>query len=424
MSELYAIQTGALKTITLLESASFIGTILFAGLICLFLKNELSQIKQLSFLNRLLIESEQLLYATIYFVIFACAQVTFIYQKTHSSLFFLGSCLISAWLAGNVIYLLSDKKLRVWLIMLVIIPITLLHLFGLWAPFQHYLSQINFTFNSFSISFYKLLKSIVVLLMLFWFVQKIMSLLDSHLGRSKRFKRNEKMIVIQLITILSYLGAFFVALQILGIDLTVFALFGGAIGVGLGFGLQKITANFISGFILLFEKSIKVNDLIELGDGMLGFVRFTGARHTLIETYNGKDIMIPNEDFITQKVTNWTHSHNKARIDISIGVSYNSDLRKVKEIMLDAAKNHPRTAQNPEPSCYLDNFGDSAVMFSLFFWIDDIKSGRKTPKSDVLFAIWDAFKKEGIVIPFPQRDLHIMPQGQTIDRLSNKSESS
>ena len=193
----------------------------------------------------------------------------------------------------------------------------------------------------------------------------------------------------------------------IGLDLTTLTVFGGALGIGLGFGLQKIASNFISGLILLLERSVEQDDLIELPDGTSGFVRRSSARYTLIETFDGKEILIPNEDFITNRVTNWTLSSTKARIQINLGVAYGSDIEQAQELILQAAREHPRCIEDPEPQCFLLNFGDSSVDFTLLFWVENVVDGRWAPQSEVMFAIWRKFREHGIEIPFPQRDLHI-----------------
>jgi small-conductance mechanosensitive channel len=196
-------------------------------------------------------------------------------------------------------------------------------------------------------------------------------------------------------------------MNFLGIDLTALAVFSGALGIGIGFGLQKVTSNFISGIIILFEKTVQNDDLIELNDGTLGFLRNTGSRASLIETYDGKEVMVPNEDLITNRVINYTHSNKKARIKINIGVSYDCDLEKAQKLILEAAEEHPRTTKDPEPLCFLEEFADSSVNFILLFWVNDVIEGRYGPRSDVLFSIWNKFKENNIEIPYPQRDIHI-----------------
>ena len=256
-------------------------------------------------------------------------------------------------------------------------------------------------------SAYLLIRNLLVILALIW-VTGILSNFGSRRIRGlRRLKSNNRSILSKGYQVVLYIGAFLLGLRILGIDLTGLAIFSGAIGIGVGFGLQKITSNFISGMILLFEKSIEEGDLIEMSDGVAGFVQDTGARYTLVETFEGREIMIPNEDFITNRVTNWTFSNAQGRIDINIGVSYGSDIGKAYDIMLEAANEHPRCSRSREAECFLVDFGESSVDFALYFWVDDIIDGRKRPRSDVLFSIWNKFKEAGIEIPFPQRDLHI-----------------
>ena len=198
-----------------------------------------------------------------------------------------------------------------------------------------------------------------------------------------------------------------VVLDLLGIDLTTLTVFGGALGIGIGFGLQKITSNFISGLIILSEKSVEEGDLLELSDGIFGFVRETSTRYTLIETFDGKEVMVPNEDLITNRVVNWTYTNPNGRIQIDVGVSYESDIALARNLMLEAASEHPRCSVDPAPQCFLIAFADSSVNFTLYFWLDDITKGRREPQSQVMFAIWDKFAEHGITIPFPQRDLHV-----------------
>jgi len=257
------------------------------------------------------------------------------------------------------------------------------------------------------ISAYLVVKAIIAITLLFWVAGLFSDFSGRKIKTLRKIKASNRALITKALQIFIYFIAALIALDVLGIDLTALTVLGGAIGIGIGFGLQKITSNFISGLILLFEKSIEEDDLVELEDGTAGFVRHTGARYTLIETFEGRELMIPNEDFITKRVTNWTFSNTKGRIDIDIGVSYGSDLDKVSELILEAANEHPRCSKKTDAECFLVEFGDSSVNFTLFFWVDDIIEGRKRPRSDVLFSIWRKFKENNIEIPFPQRDLHI-----------------
>jgi len=271
--------------------------------------------------------------------------------------------------------------------------------------------SLTFSFGGYEISAFKAVTAFLALVALVWLAAIISDFLEQRIIRIRNISRTNKVIWQKIVQILVYIIAFLVALDVLGIDLTALKVFGGALGIGLGFGLQKIASNFVSGLILLFEKSVELGDMVELSDGTFGFVRKTGARFTLIETFDGKEIMVPNEDFITNRVVNWTFSNTKARVEVPIGVSYGSDLDRVHEIILEAAKAHPRCLEDPQPICYLREFGDSSVNFLLHFWVGDVTLGRYAPQSEVMFDIWHKFKENRIEIPFPQRDIHIKSHG-------------
>lgn len=283
--------------------------------------------------------------------------------------------------------------------------------FGLLAPVEAVLNdeRLTFRFLDFAVSPYKLLKGVLVVTVFLWVAALVSVRLDSRIAGLGRLRASNKALLSKAATLFVYFFFLAIALDLLGVDLTAFTVVGGAIGIGIGFGLQKIASNFISGIILLAEKSIEQDDLVELSDGVQGFVRHTGARYTLIETFDGKEVMIPNEDFVTQQVINWTLTTTMGRVEILVGVAYGSDLDLVKKLLLEAATEHPRCCTEPEPQCFLDEFGDSSINFSLFFWVSDVTEGRREPKSDVQMAVWRKFEAHGIVIPFPQRDVHMKP---------------
>lgn len=302
-------------------------------------------------------------------------------------------------------YLTMPRKLFFLFLFLVLLMATLEYA----TPVKETLNSESFTFTigSVTISLYTLCKGLITLIILFWLANAISALGTKQIQKIQQLKASNRTLFIKVFQIITYFLVFIISLDVLGIDLTVFAVIGGAIGIGIGFGLQKITSNFISGLILLFEKSVEENDLIELTDGTYGFVRHTGARYTLVETFDGKEVMIPNEDFITNRVINWTYNNTQGRIEINVGVSYDSDIEQALELILEAAKEHPRCSIDPEPQCYLEEYGDSSVNFLLYFWVDDVTQGRLEPKSDVMRTIWKKFKQYDITIPYPQRDVHI-----------------
>lgn len=314
------------------------------------------------------------------------------------------------WLILEVIHVITGSRFAMWAIAVFLIPATLLNIFGLLDQVIYYLDAFAFSLGDFRISAYTMLKLTIVLTILFWITSSVSRGLETYLKTKSHLNKSTKELLLKSIKAVFYFLVFLAGMDIVGFDLTALAVFGGAAGIGIGFGLQKISSNFISGIILIMEKSIEIDDLIELSDGTYGFVRKTGARYTLIETFDSKEIMIPNEDFITSRVINWTFTSKKGRVEINIGVAYGSDLKKAQKIILGCARKHPRCIKDPEPVCYLREFGDSSVNFLLYFWVDDVTLGRYDAQSDVMFAIWENFKKSNIKIPFPQRDIHIKEQ--------------
>ena len=270
-----------------------------------------------------------------------------------------------------------------------------------------YLDKYSITLGSFKLTPWVFLKSLAIVSAFMWGTSLVSHQFKKRLKHVRGIRSETKEILVKMFDVFVYFIAFLVALNMLGINLSSLAVIGGALGVGIGFGLQKITSNFISGIILLFEKSIKIGDLVELDGGIYGFVRHLGSRYTLIETFDGKEVLTPNEDFITNRVTNWTYSSTVGRIEISVGVAYNSDLRLVHELMLTAAREHPACVDDPPAKCFLSEFGDSSVNFTLMLFVRDVTLGRLEPKSEIMFSIWDKLKENGVEIPFPQRDIHI-----------------
>ena len=200
--------------------------------------------------------------------------------------------------------------------------------------------------------------------------------------------------------------AFLMALNAVGIDLSSLAIFGGALGVGLGFGLQRIASNFISGFILVFDRSIKPGDVITIGT-KFGWVQELKARYVVVRNRDGVDTLIPNENLITSEVINWSYMDRNVRLTISVQISYDNDPEEAMAIMMTCANASPRALITPEPVVRLMEFADSGIELQMRVWIADPENGFANVTSDINLAIWKAFKKANITIPYPQRDLHI-----------------
>lgn len=316
---------------------------------------------------------------------------------------------VVVWLVLALLHVSTNSRFAQWSIVLLIIPIVGLAASGLLTPFTKFLESLSFAVGKTKVSVYSVLVTLITIALMIWMARLLIRGTDVYLKKFHTLRASNRELILKVCGIVLYILVGLSALRMLGIDLTALAVFGGAIGVGLGFGLQKIASNFVSGIIMLFEKSVEVDDLVELADGTIGFIRHTGARATLVETYDGREIMIPNENFIIDQVTNWTYSNTRGRVDIQIGISYQSDLKKAQELMLEAALGHPKCSKHPDkqPSCFLDTFADSSVNFKLTFWVDDVKEGRAGPQSDVMFALWDKFKQHGVDVPYPHQDIYI-----------------
>jgi small-conductance mechanosensitive channel len=200
--------------------------------------------------------------------------------------------------------------------------------------------------------------------------------------------------------------AVLLALQVMGIPLTAFAIFGGAIGIGVGLGLQKAASNVISGLMLLMDKSVKPGDVVSVGD-TFGWVTSLGGRYVGVRTRDGIEHLIPNEVFVSHGVENWSYTERAVRLKMPFGVSYDTDPHAAIAVAIEAAKAVERVLEDPEPTCLLTGFGDSALNLELRIWINDPENGVGNVKSEVFLKLWDGFKTSGIAIPYPQHDVHL-----------------
>ncbi len=226
------------------------------------------------------------------------------------------------------------------------------------------------------------------------------------LGRNDDLDDGQRLLGEKLAMVALVVAAFFIGIDMLGIDLTAFAVFSGAFGLAIGFGMQKTFGNLIAGIILLMDRSIKPGDVIALGD-TYGWVNKIGTRAVSIITRDGKEHLIPNENLMTNEVENWSYSSKNIRVRIPVGVSYSSDMKRVEELLLKALEDHKRILKRPEPRALMTGFGDSSVDFELRCWIRDPESGVTNFRSDIYKRVWDLFKANNIEIPFPQRDLNL-----------------
>jgi small-conductance mechanosensitive channel len=284
--------------------------------------------------------------------------------------------------------------------------IAALSILGLLQPTMAALDSVAVVLGGLRISPRLVIKTAVLLMLALWAASAAGDFLDKRVRSTAELTPSIQVLIGKVTRLLLITFAILITLSTVGIDLSALAFFSGAIGVGIGFGLQKIVSNLVSGIILLADKSIKPGDIISVGD-QFGWVTNMGARYTSVDTRDGREILVPNEDFVTQHVVNWSYSNNRMMLISRFGVSYDSDPHHVCQAAVAAAASVPRVLADPPPVCYFEAFGESSLDFSVRYWIADPNEGIINVRAPVMMALWDAFKREGIDIPFPVRDLRI-----------------
>ena len=348
-------------------------------------------------------------FATIVFiVVVAAVQAAMLSLTWPSRSYFLGvaSSLATAWVVIAVVAGLIRNRFVYRLVSLSAWTIAALSILGLLQPAMEALDSFAVIVGGLRITPLLVIKTSVLLMLTLWAANAAGDFFDRRVRGYTDLTPSIQVLIGKLIRLLMIIFAILIVLSTVGIDLSALAFFSGAVGVGLGFGLQKIVSNLVSGIILLADKSIKPGDVISVGD-QFGWVTNMGARYTSVDTRDGREILIPNEDFITQQVINWSYSNYKMMLKASFGVSYSSDPHHVREVAAAAALTVPRVIAEPAPVCYFEEFGDSSLNFTLRYWIADPANGIITVRAPVMMALWDAFKREGIEIPFPVRDVRI-----------------
>ncbi|MEX0617625.1 MAG: mechanosensitive ion channel domain-containing protein [Pseudohongiellaceae bacterium] len=298
-----------------------------------------------------------------------------------------------------------------------IIPIAILAIFDVLIPIIAYLDALDIQIGNIRLSAYGLARVIIFGSILLWLGILLNNMGQQLIRKQETINLEIREIFAQLFQVTLFIVIAILLLQILGVNLTALAVFGGALGVGLGFGLQAIASNFISGLIILLDRSIKVGDYIELEDGLAGTIRDINMRSTLMETFDGKDVMVPNEQFISTRFVNWTHKHKKQRYDIHFQVAYKTDIPKMLEIVKKTVRSHPQVINKPDTpieelaDAEIASFGESGIEILVEFWMEGIDDGVNRVGADLLLMIWQALKDNDIEIPFPQRDVHLVNQG-------------
>lgn len=296
------------------------------------------------------------------------------------------------------------------------LPLLFLHQVSLLDPIITVLEGMQITVGNIQLSAYGVLRVALFGTLLFWLGRFSSSTGKEIIRRQHKLDFRAKEVASKLLEVAIFFLIFILLLQVMGINLTAMAVFGGALGVGIGFGLQAIASNFISGIIILLDRSISVDDYIELEDGRTGVVREMKLRSTTLETFDGKDIMVPNEKFVTESFINWTHKDKKQRYRVDFSVAYDSDIRKLVDIIKATVASHEQVISGEEipieerPDCEIDSFGDSGVNMFVEFWMLGIDDGKNRVGGDLLLLIFEAMRSNGFTIPFPQREVRVLKE--------------
>lgn len=297
------------------------------------------------------------------------------------------------------------------------LPVLLLHLVDILPVFIKTLEEISFVAGNIQVTLYGLVRVLFFGTLLFWLGRASNNVVKDIIRNQHKLDISTREVFTKLFEVGLFCIVFILLLNVMGINLTALAVFGGAVGVGLGLGLQSIASNFISGIIILLDKSLTIGDFVELEDGKKGFVREFKMRHAVLETYDGKDILVPNEIFISSLLINWTHKDPKQRYRVDFSVAYSTDVRAMVEIIKQAVAKHPQVISGVDvpleelPDCEIDSFGDNGINMFIEFWIYGIDDGKNRVGGDLLLIILETLKAHNISIPFPQREVKVINEG-------------
>ena len=274
------------------------------------------------------------------------------------------------------------------------------------VPVTDFMDRAGFVAGKYRISLLSGTRLLVTAVTLFVIVRLTHRVLRRYLRRASRLDATQRLLGEKILGIVLVVIAFFLGIDLLGIDLTTFAVFSGAMGLAIGFGLQKTVGNLIAGIILLMDRSIKPGDVIVVGQSF-GWVNKIGIRAVSVVTRDGKEHLIPNENLMTQEVENWSFSDRNVRVHIPVRIAYGADQERAQALMMQAARETPRVLDNPPGNVWMSAFGENGIEYEILVWISDPEGGVGNVKSDVLNRLWKLFQAEGIAIPLPQREVSV-----------------
>jgi small-conductance mechanosensitive channel len=310
-----------------------------------------------------------------------------------------------AWLIIRLVTSAIRNSFIVRLVSLSAWLVAALSIIGQLDPAIDALDSVSIVLGGLRLTPLLLIKLGVFLVVALWLSNIVSNFVESRITRSSDLTPSIQVLLVKIIRLALMIFAVAIVMSAVGINLSALAIFSGAAGVGIGFGLQKIVANFISGIILLVDKSVKPGDLVTIGDSS-GRISAMKTRYISVAAGDGREFLIPNEDLVTQKVTNWTYTDKNTLVKVNFGVDYEADPRRVCKLAVEIAAASPRIIKQKPPNCILVEFAEAGMKFSLTFWVPD-PDGMDNVKSDVMLSLWDVFKREGIHVPYPVREIRI-----------------
>jgi len=346
--------------------------------------------------------------ATVVFAILMRVARIIMKEVTWPSRSYLLAVFAKLALAWLVIRLLTSVIRNQFILRLVSISawlVAALSIIGQLDPVIEALDSVSIMFGGLRLTPLLLIQLAVLLAVALWLSNVASNFAENRIAQSGDLTPSVQVLLVKLIRLGLMIFAVAAAMSAVGINLSALAIFSGAAGVGIGFGLQKIVANFISGIILLVDKSVKPGDLVTIGDNS-GRISAMKTRYISVAAGDGREFLIPNEDLVTQKVVNWTYTDKNTLVKVLFSTNYDADPRLVCKLAIEIAAAAPRAIKNKPPNCILTEFAEAGMKFSLTFWIAD-PDGMDNVKSDVMLALWDAFKREGIRVPYPVREIRV-----------------
>jgi small-conductance mechanosensitive channel len=310
-----------------------------------------------------------------------------------------------AWLAIRLVTSVIRNEFVVRLVSITAWLVAALSIIGQLDPTLDALDSVAVVFGGMRLTPLLLIKLAVLLSVALWLTNIASNFAETQITRSGDLTPSIQVLLVKIVRLALMVLAVAMTLSAVGIDLSALAIFSGAAGVGIGFGLQKIVANFISGIILLVDKSVKPGDLVTIGDSS-GRISAMKTRYISVAAGDGREFLIPNEDLVTQKVTNWTYTDKNTLVKVNFGTNYDADPRLVCKLAAEVAAAAPRATKGKPPNCILTEFAEAGMKFSLTFWIAD-PDGMDNVKSEVMLSLWDVFKREGIRVPYPVREIRV-----------------